>query len=105
MAVLKLNNANYINEVKKTKMVVVIDFYANWCAPCKMMAPVIEEIAKDFPEVKVYKANVDDTPIVANEYQVQSIPTIVVMKDNEIVKKFIGVTPKAEIENAIKLVL
>jgi thioredoxin 1 len=105
MPTIKLNHANFENEVKKTEKIVVIDFWASWCAPCRMMSPVIDEIARDYPDVKVCKANVDETPIISDLYKVTSIPTILVVKNNEITSSFVGVTPKEDIEKAIKMLL
>lgn len=103
MAVLNVTSANFENEVLKTDATVIVDFWASWCAPCRMMSPVIEEIAKDFPHVKVCKINVDENPSIAEQYNVSSIPTILIIKNNDVVKQYVGVTDKFEIEKSINL--
>lgn len=92
-----LNHKNYQTEVLEDKRTVLIDFYADWCMPCKMLAPVVEEIAMEHPDVKVVKVNIDEEPELAQQFQVMSIPTLVVMKDGKQASKSIGVRPKKDI--------
>ena len=104
MSIINLTKDSYHNEVMETEKVVVIDFWATWCGPCKMMAPVVEEISKDYPDVKVCKVNVDEEPELSNAFKIASIPTIVVIKNGEIIDSVIGFRPKEDIEKIIKLV-
>lgn len=104
MSIIKLTKDSYHNEVMETEKVVVIDFWATWCGPCKMMAPVVEEVAKDYPDVKVCKINVDEEPELSNAFKIVSIPTIVVIKNGEIIDSVVGYRPKEDIEKIIKLV-
>ena len=104
MSIINLTKASYHNEVMETEKVVVIDFWATWCGPCKMMAPVVEEVAKDYPDVKVCKVNVDEEPELSNAFKIVSIPTIVVIKNGEIIDSVVGYRPKEDIEKIIKLV-
>ena len=102
MNVLNVTSENYESEVLKSEKTVLIDFYADWCGPCKMMSPVIDEIAEEMKEtVKVGKINVDENHDLAMEYGVMSIPTIVVLKNGEVQKTFVGVTDKEEIKQAL----
>ena len=104
MSIINLTKDSYHNEVMETEKVVVIDFWATWCGPCKMMAPVVEEVAKDYPDVKVCKVNVDEEPDLSNAFKIVSIPTIVVIKNGEIIDSVVGYRPKEDIEKIIKLV-
>ena len=102
MSVLKISSENYEEEVLKSEKPVLIDFYADWCGPCKMMAPIIDEIAKQKADsVKVGKVNVDENQDLAMEYGVMSIPTIVILKNGTVEKTFVGVRDKSEILDAI----
>ena len=102
MSILNVTSENYESEVLKSDKKVLIDFYADWCGPCKMMSPVIDEIAEEMKEtIKVGKINVDENQDLAMEYGVMSIPTIVVLKNGEVQKTFVGVTDKEEIKNAL----
>ena len=102
MNVLNVTSENYESEVLKSEKTVLIDFYADWCGPCKMMSPVIDEIAEEMKEtVKVGKINVDENQDLAMEYGVMSIPTIVILKNGEVQKTFVGVTDKEEIKQAL----
>ena len=89
-------------EVLEQNGVVVVDFWATWCGPCKMIAPVIDEIAGDLKNVKFVKVDVDKNPSVANKFQVASIPTLVMFKDGKPIDKVIGFRPKNDLENIIK---
>ena len=104
MSIINLTKDSYHNEVMETEKVVVIDFWATWCGPCKMMAPVVEEVAKDYPDVKVCKVNVDEEPELSNAFKIVSIATIVVIKNGEIIDSVVGYRPKEDIEKIIKLV-
>lgn len=104
LSIINLTKDSYHNEVMETEKVVVIDFWATWCGPCKMMAPVVEEVAKDYPDVKVCKVNVDEEPELSNAFKIVSIPTIVVIKNGEIIDSVVGYGPKEDIEKIIKLV-
>lgn len=96
------NEENFENEVINSDKTTIVDFYADWCGPCKMMSPVIEKIAEENAEkIKVGKVNVDENQELAMQYNVMSIPTILVFKDGKISKIFIGVTSKSEIEEEI----
>ena len=103
MSVLKLTSENYEEEVLKSEKTVLIDFYADWCGPCRMMSPIIDEIAEEMEgKIKVGKINVDDNQELAMEYGVMSIPTIVVIKNGQVEKTFVGVRDKDEIKEALK---
>ena len=97
MSVLALNENNFEEEVLKSNNKVLVDFYADWCGPCKMMSPVIDEIAEEMQGVKVGKVNVDNNQELAIKYDVMSIPTIIVFENGMQKKTFIGVTDKNEI--------
>lgn len=97
------NEENFENEVINSDKTTIVDFYADWCGPCKMMSPIIDKIAEENTEnIKVGKVNVDENQELAMKYNVMSIPTILFFKNGNLVKTFIGVTSKSEIEEAIK---
>ena len=96
MAVLHINKENF-EEVKNSEKTVLIDFYADWCGPCRMVAPIVSEIAEENPQYLICKVNVDDEPELAQAFGVMSIPTLVVMKDGKEVNKMVGARPKAQI--------
>lgn len=98
MAIVNLTAANFNQEVLETVQTVLIDFWASWCGPCKMLAPVIDEIAAEVgPNVKVCKLNVDEERELAMEFNVRSIPTLVIIRDGKVVQTSVGVKSKAEI--------
>ena len=94
MAVLKINKDNFDSEVMKSDKKVLIDFFANWCGPCRMVGPIVEEIASEHPEFKVCKINVDEEPDLANAFKVMSIPALFVVENGKIVDKSVGAMPK-----------
>ena len=88
---------NNFEEIKQSERVVLIDFYANWCGPCKMLSPIIDEIAEERDDILVGKVNVDSEPELAEKFGVFSIPTLVILKDGEVAHQSAGVRPKAQI--------
>ena len=102
MEILKVTSENFEEEVLKSEKTVLIDFYADWCGPCKMLAPIIEDIAKENEEIKVVKVNVDDAQDLAVEYQIMSIPTIVIIKEGQETNRNIGIASKTDIMNMVK---
>ena len=101
MAVRHINMEQYNNEIIKSEKLVLIDFFADWCGPCKMLAPVIEQIANEHTDVEVVKVNVDEVPELAQMYRVASIPTLIFLKNGELVKEHVGFAIKAEISGMI----
>ncbi|WP_122641896.1 thioredoxin [Luxibacter massiliensis] len=97
MSVVKLTTENFEQEVIHSDKPVLVDFYADWCGPCKMMAPVVEEIAAEKEDVKVGKLNIDEEMEIAQKYKVMSIPTFMVFKGGEAVKRDMGAKPKSEV--------
>ncbi len=97
MAVLHINKENFHEEVMASDKVVLLDFWAGWCGPCRMLGPIIDEIAAEHPEIKVGKVNIDEEPELANQFQVMSIPSVFVMKDGEIINQSVGVKPKQQL--------
>ena len=99
MAELKITRENFENEVMKSDIPVLIDFRAPWCGPCRMMGPIIEQLAEEYEgKAKVGKVNVDEEGELSQAFGVMSIPTIVLVKDGKIVKQAVGARPKAEVE-------
>lgn len=96
MSVLKVTQNNF-EEVKNSDRPVLIDFYADWCGPCRMVSPIVDAIAEENPQYLVCKVNVDEEPDLAGEFGVMSIPTLVVMKNGEVVNQASGARPKAQI--------
>ena len=94
MSALIITKENFENEVLKSDKPVLVDFWASWCGPCKMVLPLVEEIAEERTDVKVGKINVDEQQELAIKYGVMSIPTLVVFENGEIVKKNVGALPK-----------
>ena len=90
-------NKNNFEEIKQNNKVVLIDFFASWCGPCKMLAPIIDEIAEERADVSVVKINVDDEPELAEEFGVFSIPTLVILKNGELAHQSAGARPKEQI--------
>ncbi len=101
MAVVKLTTQNFEQEVLKADKPVLVDFYADWCGPCQMMGPVVEEIAGEVSDAKVCKINIDEQMEIAQRYGVMTIPTFAVFKSGEIVKKEIGALPKGVLKDML----
>ena len=101
MSVQKVNSENF-EAVKSSEKTVLLDFYADWCGPCRMVAPIVEEIANERNDVLVGKINVDESPELANTFGVFSIPTLVVMKNGQVVRQEAGARPKAMILDMLK---
>ena len=94
MSAININKNNFQNEVMNSDKPILLDFWAPWCAPCRMVAPTVEEIASERVDIKVGKSNVDEQPELANKFGIMSIPTLVVMKNGKIVQRVSGVRPK-----------
>ena len=97
MAVVTITQQNFEQEVLKSDKPVLIDFWAEWCGPCRMVSPIVDEIGLETPGVKVGKVNVDEQQALAMQYGVRSIPTLIVFKDGKIAKTAVGARPKAAI--------
>ena len=103
MAEIIVTENNFESEVLKSKIPVLVDFWASWCGPCRMLAPVLAEIAEEQEgKVKVAKINVDEQPALAMQFGVASIPTLVMFKDGKATAKSVGVRPKSQIEEMFK---
>ena len=102
MEVLKVNDSTFEQEVLKSNIPVLVDFYADWCGPCKMLSPTVDEVAAENDDIKVVKVNVDESQDTAIKYQVMSIPTLVVIKNGNEVNRSVGVIDKEEILDMIK---
>lgn len=94
MSAININKNNFQNEIMNSEKPVLLDFWAPWCAPCRMLAPVVEEIANERADIKVGKINIDEQSELANKFGIMSIPTLVVMKNGKIIQQVSGVRPK-----------
>ena len=97
MSAINVTKNNFKNEIVESDKPVLLDFWASWCGPCRMVSPLVDEIAEETASVKVGKVNVDDEPELASAFGVMSIPTLVVMKDGKVVRKTSGARPKSAI--------
>lgn len=97
MSVITIDKNNFEEEVLKSEKTVLLDFWASWCGPCRMVGPIIEEIAEERMDIKVGKVNVDEERELATQFQVMSIPTLIVIKDGKVVNQSAGARPKQQI--------
>lgn len=97
MAVITITKENFQSEVVQSDKPVLLDFWATWCGPCRMVSPIVDQIADERSDIKVGKINVDEQPELAQQFRIISIPTLVVMKDGQITNKAVGAMPKEEI--------
>ncbi|MGB1927639.1 MAG: thioredoxin [Rubripirellula sp.] len=100
-AVLEFSDDNFSSEVLSADGAVLVDFWAPWCGPCRQIAPMIDELAAENPAVKVGKVNIDDNPGIASQFGISSIPTLLIFKGGEISESFVGVRPKAALQEAL----
>ena len=103
MSVLSVSKRSFSDEVLSSSLPVLIDFWAPWCCPCRMLSPIVDEVAKDHrADLKVVKVNIDEEPELAGEFGVMSIPTLVLMKNGKIAASAVGVRPKQQIEAMLR---
>lgn len=103
MAIINLTRNNFKSEVMSSDKTVLIDFWAEWCGPCRMMSPVIDEIADEVSDVKVCKVNVDEASDLASMFGIESIPTLIVIKNGQTVNKSIGLISKEQVRSLINV--
>lgn len=102
MSVISINKSNFQQEVIESEKPVLLDFWAPWCGPCRMVGPIVEEIAEENPDIKVGKVNVDEESELASQFRVMSIPSLFVIKGGKVVNQSIGAQPKNQILAMIK---
>ncbi|MEG2354109.1 MAG: thioredoxin [Clostridium sp.] len=98
---LEVNNSNFMKEVLSEDRLVVADFWASWCGPCKMLSPVLEEISSEMKNVKFVKINIDENPSLAQQFRIASVPTLMVFKAGDLKNKIVGFKPKHEIKELV----
>ena len=105
-AVLDISDASFDNDVLKSDLPVLVDFWAEWCGPCKMLAPTVEKLANEYNgKLKVFKLNVDDNPNAASKFGIQAIPTLLLFKNGANADRIIGVVPEKDLRNRIEKVI
>jgi len=97
MSVIKVTKRNFENEVMQSEKTVLIDFWASWCSPCKMISPIIDEIAHEASDIKICKVNIDEEPELTQKFRITSIPTLTLIKNGKVVDSSVGLKSKAEI--------
>ena len=102
MAVITITKENFEQDVLQAEQTVLVDFWASWCMPCKMLSPVVDEVAEENADVKVGKINIDEQPELAQQFRVMSIPTLAVFRGGKLVNQTVGVQPKSAIEDLIR---
>ena len=102
MSVIKVSEENFEREVLQADKTVLVDFYADWCGPCKMLSPIVDEVANEVSEVKVCKVNIDEARDLAIKFDIMSIPTLLVFKNGNVVNSSLGLVSKAKIMDLIK---
>ena len=102
MSITTITTDNFEEEILKSDKTALVDFYADWCGPCQMMSPLIDEISEELTDVKFGKVNIDDYPEIAANYGIMSIPTLLIFKNGELNNTFVGVTAKDKILDALK---
>jgi len=97
MKVLHINKDNFHKEVLNSEKPVLLDFFASWCGPCRMVGPILDEIAREREDIKVCKVNIDEQPELASRFRIMSVPTLMVLKDGQVTEQSIGARPKHQI--------
>ena len=97
MSAIHITKQNFQEEVVQSSKPVLLDFWASWCGPCRMVSPIVEEIAQERPDVKVGKINIDEQRELAEQFQIMSIPTLMVVRDGQVVRQAVGARPKNQI--------
>ena len=101
MSIIHINKDNFHQEVLNSEKPVLLDFWAPWCGPCRMLAPILDQVAEERSDIKVAKVNVDEEPELAGQFRVYSIPMLAVMKDGQMVNQMVGARPKHQILSMI----
>lgn len=102
MAILHVNKNDFGSVVKDSSKTVLVDFWASWCGPCKMLSPVVEELAEAHPEIAVAKVNVDENPELAMVYRISAIPALILFRDGKVAKQSVGYQPREALEELLK---
>ena len=100
--VLDVSDANFDNEVKRSTIPVLVDFYATWCGPCRQLSPIIEDLAIEYEnKIRIIKVNIDESPIKTNEYNIQTVPSLMLFTNGELKESFIQARQKSELKNIL----